>query len=332
MVMLLSSTLVFSQNVRTKLAIPAAWSNAAGWSPTGVPVSGERIIIPAGITVTTSTDLTFSSLYLDIFGKLVLGNNRTLTLISPASYINVQSTGSIEASQTSNNNSIITINGLTQFVSNQTYSSNGGGKGVINGPALATGAGAGFSFGMVLPLKFSPIQVKQLNGSVSIRWQTFEENSTRSFTIERSTDSRSWTSIGKMNPGAASSNHYQFSDLSPRNGINYYRVCAVDSEGIRTYSEILTAQYNSAANNIEISPNPARTVANINVISINPSESSTLNYRLYSNAGLMVDHGTFTGTRTMALNVGSLANGAYQLVLTNASGGDHYSRSLFVQH
>ena len=227
MVMLLLSTLVFSQNVRTKLATPAAWSNAAGWSPTGVPVSGERIIIPAGITVTTSSDLPFSSLYLDILGKLVLGNNRSLTLISPASYINVQSTGSIEASQTSNNNTIITINGLTQFVSNQTYSSNGGGKGVINGPALSTGAGAGFSFGMVLPLKFSSIQVKQLNGSMSIRWQTSEESSNRYFTIERSADRRSWTSLGRMNPGAATSNKYQFADLSPKNGINYYRVCAV---------------------------------------------------------------------------------------------------------
>ena len=120
--------------------------------------------------------------------------------------------------------------------------------------------------------------------------------------------------------------------VSPAGTREHQRVCAVDSEGIRTYSEILTAQFNSAINNIEISPNPARTVANINVTSINPSGSSTLNYRLYSNAGLMVDHGSFMCTRTMALNVGSLANGAYQLVLTSASGGDHYSRSLFVQH
>jgi hypothetical protein len=329
-VMLIWSTSVFSQNLRTKLTTPAAWSNALGWLPNGVPISGERVVIPAGVTVSTNADLTFTSLYLDILGKLVLGNNRSLTLTSADSYINVQGTGSIEASQTSNNNSQIFINGLTQFVSNQTYASNGGGKGLVNGPALATGSGTGFAFGIVLPVNFSSIRLQQLNESARISWQTSRELSNHHFNVERSPDTRSWTVIGTVTPGTATSNRYDFIDDQLLHGMNYYRICAVDLQGSKIYSGIMSSHYQSTLNRIEISPNPARSVASVKLPSLIGSESSKAIYRLYSNAGILVEHGTiFPGNRE--LNVSRLHNGVYQMVLLSGTGHRYFS-SLFVQH
>jgi hypothetical protein len=328
--MLLWSSTLFSQNVRTKLATPAAWSNASGWFPNGVPVSGERIIIPAGVTVTTNTDLVFSSLYIDILGKLVLGNNRSLTLNSPGSYINIQATGSIEASQTSNSNSRIIINGLTQFVSNQTYSTNGGAKGLINGPALSTGAGTGFSFGIVLPVKFSYVQVQQITNSACIKWLTSGEFSTGYFTVERSADSRSWTAIGRVSGGTATSNRYQYVDLHPLAPTSFYRVCATDVDGSKTYSEISAVQLQGAINKMEISPNPARAAAKITIPSLWGSESSRTIYRVYTNTGLLVEHGTLSANMHDVI-VSRLPNGAYKILLV-AGKGEHYSSSLFVQH
>lgn len=329
-VMLLWSSTIFSQNVRTKLATPSAWSNPSGWFPTGIPVSGERIIIPSGITVTTSTDLTFSSLYIDILGKLVLGNNRSLTLNSPGSYINIQGTGSIEASQTSNSNSKIVINGLTQFVSNQTYSTNGGDKGLIQGPALSTGAGTGFSFGMVLPVKFSSFQVQHLTKSASIKWETSAEWSTRYFTVERSADTRSWTTVGNVTAGTGTANRYQYVDNHPLNGTSYYRICAADVAGYKTYSEISTVQFHNAITRIDISPNPARSVVKITIPALERSETSKSIYRIYTKTGLLVDKGRLS-TNSHQINVSGLANGAYQILLTSAK-GEQYSSSLVIQH
>jgi hypothetical protein len=327
--MLLWSSTIFSQNVRTKLVTPAAWSNASGWFPNGVPVSGERIIIPAGVTVTTSTDLIFSSLYLDILGTLVLGNNRSLTLNSPGSYINLQGTGSIEASQTSNSNSKIIINGLTQFVSNQTYSTNGGGQGLIKGPALSTGAATGFAFGIVLPVKFSNIQVQQLTKSASIKWQTSTELSTRYFTIERSADARSWTAIGTVTATTVTSNRYQYLDLHPLNGAGYYRVCAADVDGSKTYSEIIATQFETQMK-IDVSPNPARSICRLTVPSA--ISSSKIKYYIYSSTGLLIDNGTVsTAGPSTNFNITYLSNGAYQVVVLSDT-GLRYNTSLLVQH
>jgi hypothetical protein len=321
--------MLFSQPVRTKLATPAAWSNGLGWSPTGVPVSGEKVIIPAGVTVTITGDLTYSSLFIDVFGTLILGNNRSLTLGSSNSYINLQGTGTIEASQTSNNNSQITINGLTQFVSDQTYSTNGGGKGVIKGPALSTGAGTGFTFGIVLPVRFSSIKLQQLTNSVRISWQTGAEMSIRSFTVERSSDTRTWDVIGTVPPGTATANRYQTADLHPLKGANYYRVCAVDFDGSRIYSGITATQFEPQIM-IQVSPNPAKSACRL-IVPASISTSKT-KYYIYSSTGLLIDNGTVSrlGASTN-INVTNLSNGPYQLVVISDT-GLRYNTSVSVQH
>ncbi len=57
------------------------WNNAGRWSPAGVPVAGDAVIIAAGHTVTLNASPTIAAL--TIYGTLVIGNsntNRTLTV------------------------------------------------------------------------------------------------------------------------------------------------------------------------------------------------------------------------------------------------------------
>jgi hypothetical protein len=329
-VMMLWSSLLFSQNTRTKLATPAAWSNAAGWAPNGIPVSGEKVIIPAGVTVTINTELSYSSLFIDVFGSIVLANNRSLSLGSPASYINLQATGSIEALQTSNNNSQITINGLTQFVSNQTYSINGGDKGLIKGPALATGAGSGFSFGIVLPVTFSSIELRNYVGATAIYWETSLDNYKKYFEVERSIDGRAWSVISTISINSSVLNRYQYIDKHPAEGINYYRICAVEDNGSRTLSGILKSEPEPASGKIQLIPNPAATIVKIDFATC--TASSSYRYQLYTNAGILVQQGSFASSiRSAELNVSRIPNGNYQVILIAAT-GSRYTTSLLVQH
>jgi hypothetical protein len=77
-------------------------------------------------------------------------------------------------------------------------------------------------------------------GTVQLKWLTANEKENELFTIERSTDGIEFVEIGTR-PGAGNSNEmlsYNFRDLKPQTGINYYRVKLTNSSGVNEYSMI----------------------------------------------------------------------------------------------
>lgn len=72
---------------------------------------------------------------------------------------------------------------------------------------------------------------------VNIRWTTASEENNYLWEIERSVDNETYVKIGEL-PAAGNSPmgaSYSFTDPSPANGLNYYRLVDVSLDGIRTY-------------------------------------------------------------------------------------------------
>lgn len=109
--------------------------------------------------------------------------------------------------------------------------------------------------------------VKQHNTSI-LSWTTTNEQNNKGFSLERSTDGESWSSIGFVNTKAANGSssaklNYEFKDVKPFAAINYYRLKQTDADNRFEYSEVRQLNFSNNSSSVKLYPNPASTVVNV---------------------------------------------------------------------
>ncbi|MEI6946928.1 T9SS type A sorting domain-containing protein [Paraflavisolibacter sp. H34] len=111
---------------------------------------------------------------------------------------------------------------------------------------------------IVTPLTWVSFQGKKNGKGVQLDWETADEVNTQSFAVERSTDGKSWKTIGTLASLGQSRNNYTFSDDAPLTR-NYYRIQQIDIDGQSTYSKTVTVATEAlaAGGSLGIAPNPA---------------------------------------------------------------------------
>ncbi|HKR06212.1 MAG TPA: T9SS type A sorting domain-containing protein, partial [Bacteroidia bacterium] len=96
------------------------------------------------------------------------------------------------------------------------------------------------------------------NNIVETKWSVSSSNNTGYFSVERSIDQNSFSEIGKVS--ADENFNYTFNDISPLEGISFYRLKQVNNEGKIAYSENVLVNYQDEAfqdfSIISIFPNP----------------------------------------------------------------------------
>lgn len=82
---------------------------------------------------------------------------------------------------------------------------------------------------------------------VKLEWSTASEINNQSFWIERSPDNKAFSKIGEVKGSGTASEKkfYSFTDRTPLNGKNYYRLKQVDFDGTYTFSEVIEADLSS---------------------------------------------------------------------------------------
>ena len=96
-----------------------------------------------------------------------------------------------------------------------------------------------------------------------MEWETASEQNSSHFILERKGDNSSWEVLTRIE-AAGNSTHsinYNFSDLRPIIGNNYYRLRLQDHDGEYSYSEIihLAIKASDKGQGITLFPNPATT-------------------------------------------------------------------------
>jgi len=96
----------------------------------------------------------------------------------------------------------------------------------------------------ILPVGITDLAAKATGNTIHISWQTRYETKNSYFEIERGTDGKNFTSIGRVNgSGTSSSKHnYQFKDDNASNGVNYYRLKQVGTDGKYNYSDAVSVK------------------------------------------------------------------------------------------
>ncbi len=109
-----------------------------------------------------------------------------------------------------------------------------------------------------LPIKLSSFSASLSSCKTEIKWTTELEENIKEYQIESSQDGRIFTSKGNIASLGNSSNKklYQFTDLQPGYGINYYRLKIININGDVSYSNVVLVNSKCNGKSIKLYPNP----------------------------------------------------------------------------
>lgn len=237
-----------------KVAVGGDWNVASSWNPTGVPISGQVVCIPQGVTINVKGAQYDGTALLWIFicGTLNFDAAGKFNL-APYSFFQVYPGGIIDGDN--NNSERISIGGKEVW--------NSGINGDVKGPGSISNGG--ISNG-VLSVIFEFLKVNQSNPyQVSLEWGTLQEINSMAFIVERSTDQKIWSAIGTVKSVGNSSlkTSYSFADKNPLSGTSFYRLKQVDIDGAAAYSDIVKVANNQSVKTVSIYPNPVSGIANL---------------------------------------------------------------------
>ncbi|GAA4430600.1 hypothetical protein GCM10023091_00060 [Ravibacter arvi] len=178
-----------------------------------------------------------------------------------------------------------------------------------------------------LPVTLVSFSAGQNEKGVTLFWQTTEEINSDHFEIQRSSDARNWTGIGKIQAKGESRGvtTYSFIDSNPAPGFapTYYRLKITDRDATFIYSRIISI---SVENNptITVFPNPASHMATIR------SAEPISGYELFSGNGMMIKGMGMRTARNTEINLSFVPAGLYLLRLKFENGETVY-RKLVVE-
>lgn len=169
----------------------------------------------------------------------------------------------------------------------------------------------------------TPVSLLSFNGIAKklqniLTWATATENNNNGFYLERSADGKNFSSIyfvqtKAINGNSNSTINYDFKDKLSTNTSFYYRLKQVDVDGKTSYSKVilLKAQDIDKFEIVNLYPNPASSVATINITS---SESRKVSISIIDMNGRTMQLNSYklnNGENSLQLNVNNLAKGNY---------------------
>jgi len=168
-----------------------------------------------------------------------------------------------------------------------------------------------------LPLKWGRITATRQGLKALVEWQTYQEEQTAYFEVERSIDGFHWSQTGQalLARNSPGTHVYRYLDRQLPTAKTYYRIKQVDTDGQARYSSIVwvPALYELAP--ISIYPNPAGLQLTLQSGSL-PIQA----FRLYSANGKLLRTETVTPATTHTFPLSSIPAGVYMIQVQLADG------------
>jgi hypothetical protein len=164
----------------------------------------------------------------------------------------------------------------------------------------------------------------EVKGNTSLlTWTTENETNARYFVMERSATGSDFDSIGmQVSINANAAYTYQFTDETPLNGKNYYRLRHLDIDGNVYYSKVilLASDAVTATGKMQVYPNPAISTVNYMITS---EKSGPVIIQVFNLSGILLmtnQQQLSIGTNRQSFGVSSLKSGNYFLKVVDAGG------------
>lgn len=176
----------------------------------------------------------------------------------------------------------------------------------------------------VLPVTITKLKAYLDNSDAHLTWTVQNEVNVAHYEVEKSLDGHSFSSIATVavKNETGLNKTYDFLDLQPATGDNFYRIKSIDKNGKSTYTTIADVTINGGIMTVQILPNP---VVN-GKLSLLFTNAPAGNYRMVMNTSDGKEIFTKTishigGTVTYSFLLDKLAKGVYSVQI---SGNDRY--------
>lgn len=173
---------------------------------------------------------------------------------------------------------------------------------------------------VTLPVTLTNVAAYQKSNNVSVEWKVENEINMEKYDVESSTNGTAFTKAATLLVSGTNnlSNNYQWLDVNPAQGNNFYRVKMYDRNGKISYSAIVKVNIGKKESGFAIYPNPV--TGNVINLQVNNQPAGTYQLRLTNIAGQVLYTNNIKnagGNSIQTLNTGSkLATGIYQLEIT----------------
>ena len=178
-----------------------------------------------------------------------------------------------------------------------------------------------------LPVTFASFSGLKEGAKNILQWSTTTELNNAFFSLERSLDGTSFSELTTIASKATNGNsnaalNYEFADVKPVMGNNYYRLKQVDKDGKYSYSQIVLLK-GSKANGISISaiyPNPAKD--NVSIV-FNAETVTKVHIALVDVAGKVLQQKQTIlsiGQTSYTTDISTLRAGNYLIRVTDLNG------------
>lgn len=159
-----------------------------------------------------------------------------------------------------------------------------------------------------LPVYLLSFQAVKQSTSTLLTWLVTNELKNKGFEVERSSNGKIWVGIGYVGAkpfiSASTKTEYLFTDLTPMDGINYYRLKQIDLDGKISYSPARTVLYGK---DIKVSVYPNPTTQDVFIDGLIGDET----IQVFDANGNLVSASIETGTSKLNISLAHVKPGIY---------------------
>jgi predicted esterase len=167
-----------------------------------------------------------------------------------------------------------------------------------------------------LPVKFVYFNAQCNGNSVNLQWKTAQEQNTKDFSVQRSTDGINWTEIGKSAAAGQSAQErgYSFVDKNP-SANSMYRIVETDMTGQQIITTIVRSSCSTTKETVSLYPNPFAQNSSLN---ITLNQSQRIKLRVVDATGAIIQQKELllpSGNSSIPLVMSSYPKGVYAVTV-----------------
>lgn len=226
-----------------------------------VNVNNNGTITVAGTLIIWGNLIVDNNLTLNITGTMIVKGN---IIMNNNASLSVSGNLTVDGNFVGGNNTNVTITGSGGVSVGGTVSV--GNNSNLTGPAgsftvaggCTQGGGSNFCTSSTLPVRLLFFSAALEQGVVTLAWATEKEENFEYFQIEKASHDFQFFPIGQIQGAGYNTSSrvdYIFLDDKPFAGINYYRLKAIDFDGMFEYFQVVSVN-NEVSPSVQIYPNP----------------------------------------------------------------------------
>ena len=171
-----------------------------------------------------------------------------------------------------------------------------------------------------LPTSFVTVSAAQQGNAIAVNFTTANEQNMSSYEVEESANGTNFAKGTSIKANNTTTANYNWLDVNINNGNNYYRIKAIEKNGVVKYSQVVNVRTGTKGAEFAVYPNPVKGgVVNVQLTNI---EKGQYSIKIVNSIGQEVAAKTIVhngGSATQSINIGNVASGTYNMVISNGT-------------